>query len=114
MGEGPAETMIELGPAYSDTTGIAGNVDMISFVPLIGLRQSPLPKSCADIRSIPMLADDWGVPRCEADERGGVVLACLVERLLRVCGIVVSGRAVADTFFKLFGWNNSFSNDEVR
>ena len=81
MGEGPAETMIELGPAYSDTTGIAGNVDMISFVPLIGLRQSPLPKSCADIRSIPMLADDWGVPRCEADERGGVVLACLVEPL---------------------------------
>ena len=60
-----------------------------------------------------MLADDWGVPRCEADERGGVVLACLVERLLRVLGTVISDRAVAEIFNKLFGLDNSFWPDEV-
>ena len=109
MGEGPAET------TYSETRPLhRGAIKItVSFSRSVGLRQSPLPKSCADTRSIPMLADDWGVPRCEADERGGVVLACLVEPC-GVLGIVVSGRAVADTFFKLFGWNNSFSNDEVR
>ena len=61
-----------------------------------------------------MLADDWGVPRCEADERGGVVLACLVKRPWSACGTVISDRAVAEILIKLFGWNNSFSTDEVR
>ena len=49
-----------------------------------------------------MLADDWGVPRCEADERGGVVLACLVKRPRSACGTVISDRAVAEIFIQTF------------
>ena len=59
-----------------------------------------------------MLADDWGVPRCEADERGGVVLACLVEPC-GVLGIVVSGRAVADTFTNFSARRTLSFPDEV-
>ena len=99
VSEGPTET------THSETRRRKrGHIGHGLSCPVSAEASCRLPKSCADIRSIPMLADDWGVPRCEADERGGVVLACLVERLLRVLGIVVSGRAVADTFTNFSAW----------